>query len=198
MTSEQLRQMAKLQYEHIVEHPAGYKVSKFVTVRVEQKENEEIGVECWMASDIAQALERDNVFGSSEDPKKMVIREPNSDEAMPAILREGAGVKEFEPDFMLVSLAHGQPNANNTWCNVLRRYDYPMRNRFGKKATIGDFKQFIAGSKGMKNKPDRFACFQFLLHLAEVMDIGTALSIANAVAEEREIDATMVELFESM
>jgi hypothetical protein len=37
----------------------------------------------------------------------MIIREPKSDEAMPAVLREGAPVKEFEPDFFLVSLAHG-------------------------------------------------------------------------------------------
>lgn len=33
---------------------------------------------------------------------------------MPAVLREGAGVTEFETDFMIVSLAHGQPNENNT------------------------------------------------------------------------------------
>jgi hypothetical protein len=42
------------------------------------------------------------------------IREPKYNEAMPAILREGSGVKEFEVEFMLISLAHGQPNANNT------------------------------------------------------------------------------------
>lgn len=60
-----------------------------------------------MVSDTCQALERDNVFGNSEDPTKLVIREPTRMEAMPAILREGAGVKEFENDFMLVSLANG-------------------------------------------------------------------------------------------
>lgn len=32
-------------------HPEGHKVTKFVTVIVEKKENEEIGVECYMASD---------------------------------------------------------------------------------------------------------------------------------------------------
>ena len=126
MTSNQLREIARLQQQHIVDHPAGYKVSKFVTVRVEQKENQEIGVECWMASDICQALERDNVFGDSEDPNKLVIRVPKENEAMPAVLREGQGVKEFEPDFMLISLAHGQPNENNTKFNVLKRYDYPV------------------------------------------------------------------------
>lgn len=96
-----------------------------------------------MASDICQALERDNVFGSHEDPKKLVIREPGPNEAVPAILREGTGVKEFEVDFMLISLAHGQPNANNTKFNVLKRYDYPVMNRFGKNPTQSDFKSFL-------------------------------------------------------
>ena len=60
-----------------------------------------------MASDICQALERDNVFGDTDDPKKLIIRVPKENEAMPAVLREGSGVSEFEPEFMLISLAHG-------------------------------------------------------------------------------------------
>jgi hypothetical protein len=51
---------------------------------------------------------------------------------MPAVLREGAPVKEFEPDFFLVALASGQPNANNIQFNILKRYDYPVMNRYGK------------------------------------------------------------------
>jgi hypothetical protein len=67
-----------------------------------------------MVSDTCQALERDNVFGHCEDPAKMSVRVPNANEAMPAMLREGANVKEFENEFMIVSIAHGQPNENNT------------------------------------------------------------------------------------
>ena len=85
-----------------------------MTVIVEKKENEEIGVECYMTSDQCQILERDNIFGDSEDAKKLVVRSNiKEDECMPAVLREGGPVKEFEPDFFLVSLANGQPNANN-------------------------------------------------------------------------------------
>ena len=51
MTSEQLRNSAKLQEEHKVMHPCGQYVSKFVTVVVEQKENGNPEVECYMASD---------------------------------------------------------------------------------------------------------------------------------------------------
>jgi nuclear protein localization family protein 4 len=133
MTANQLRECAAHQQEHVVNHPDGMKVSKYVTVVVEKKSEEEIGVECYMASDQCQTLERDQVLGNSENPKKMCIREPAADEAMPAVLREGAPVKEFEPDFFLVSLAHGQPNDNNTQFNILKRYDFPVMHRFGKK-----------------------------------------------------------------
>ena len=150
-----------------------------------------------MASDQCQALERDAVLGDSGDAKKMIIREPKSDEAMPAVLREGAPVKEFEPDFFLVSLAHGQPNENNTKFNVLKRYDFPVMNRFGKKASPNDFKSFMQGSKGQKNNYERFACFQALLYLSEMLDIDTALAIGRSVAHEKNVDSALVELLES-
>ena len=131
MTSDQLRDSARLQEEHKVDHPCGQTVSKFVTVIIECKEDGNTEVECYMASDQCQALERDSVLGNSEDPNKMVIREPKVDEAMPAVLREGAGVKEFEPDFFLVSISHGQPNEDNMGkFNIIKRYDYPVMNRF--------------------------------------------------------------------
>ena len=161
------------------------------------KEQDQIEVECYMASDQCQALERDAVLGDSGDAKKMIIREPKSDEAMPAVLREGAPVKEFEPDFFLVSLAHGQPNENNTKFNVLKRYDFPVMNRFGKKASPNDFKSFMQGSKGQKNNYERFACFQALLYLSEMLDIDTALAIGRSVAHEKNVDSALVELLES-
>ena len=137
----------------------GPKVSKFVTVRVEQQENDQIGVECYMVSDQCQALERDNVFGHCDDPKKMKIRTPSKIEAMPAVLREGSNVTEFENEFMIVSLAHGQPNENNTQFNILKRFDYPVMNRFGKDQTQGDLSTFLRNSKGLKTNFERFSCF---------------------------------------
>jgi len=131
-----------------------------------------------MTSDICQALERDDVFGDTTDPSKMTIRVPKYDEAMPAVLRQGAPVKEFEQDFFLVSLAHGSPNDDNLKFNILRRYDFPMRHRFGKNATQQDVARFVNGSKGLGTKCERFACFQFLLHISEILDIDTALNMA--------------------
>ena len=51
MTTQQLRDSARLQQEHLVDHPEGYQVTKFVTVIMEKKEDETIGIECYMASD---------------------------------------------------------------------------------------------------------------------------------------------------
>lgn len=197
LTGDQVRTIAALQQEHLVDHPCGPKVTKFITVRVEQQENDQIGVECWMASDSCQALERDNVFGGCEEPTKMAVRKPKANEAMPAVLREGSGVTEFETDFMIVSLAHGQPNENNTQFNILKRFDYPVMNRFGKEQTQNDFTNFLRGSKGLKTSHERFACFNFLLHLSKVMDVDTAITIATNVVDEKPIDSALVELLET-
>ena len=70
-------------------------------------------------------------------------------------------------------------------------------NRFGKKPTPNDFKQFMQSSKQMKNSFERFSCFQALLYLSEMLDIDTALTIGRAVATEQNVDSALVELLES-
>lgn len=114
------------------------------------------------------------------------------------MLREGAGVTDFENEFMIVSLAHGQPNENNTQFNILKRYDYPVMNRFGKDQTKSDFSTFLRNSKGLKTNFERFSCFQFLLHLCKVMDVDTAITIAQNVVNEQPIEAVTVELLETI
>ena len=52
LSSSEVRKVAKLQEKYLVEHPEGYRVSKFVTVVVKPKgDGSEIGVECYMVSD---------------------------------------------------------------------------------------------------------------------------------------------------
>ena len=53
----------------------------------------------------------------------MTLREPAPNEMIPSIVREGKPVKEFEPDFFIVSLAHGQPKGKNDY-NILKNYDF--------------------------------------------------------------------------
>lgn len=37
----------------------------------------------------------------------MTLREPGPNEMIPSVVKEGKTVKEFEPDFFIVSVAHG-------------------------------------------------------------------------------------------
>jgi NPL4 family len=121
-----------------VDHPEGYKVSKFVTVVVKPKGDGEIGIEAYMISDQCQALERDDVFGESESRKKMVLREPKENEMIPSVVMEGKPAKEFEPDYFIVSLSNGQPLGKKDY-SYLKNYDFPVKNRTQKVINKKDF-----------------------------------------------------------
>jgi hypothetical protein len=71
-------------------------------------------------------------------------------------------------------------------------------NRFGKQPTQMDLKNFMVGSKNLKTNYERFACFQFLLHIADMLDVETACTIARSVVEERPLDSALVELLEQL
>jgi hypothetical protein len=79
----------------------------------------------------------------------------------------------------------------------MKRYDFPVMNRFGKKPTPNDFRNFMQSSKNLKNNFERFGCFQAILYLSEMLDIDTALTIGSHVAQEKNLDSALVELLES-
>ena len=71
-------------------------------------------------------------------------------------------------------------------------------NRFNKKQSRNDYKNFVLGSKALKTSYERFACFQFLLHLTDTLDIDTAMSIAHNIVSEQPIDSALIELLETI
>jgi nuclear protein localization family protein 4 len=71
----------------------------------------------------------------------MVLREAGPNEMIPSVVKEGKTAKEFEPDFFIVSLAHGQPKCKNDY-NILKNYDFPPLNR-AKLPTHRDFKDYL-------------------------------------------------------
>lgn len=109
----------------------------------------------------------------------MILREGSPNEMIPSVLKEGKPAKEFEPDFFIVSLAHGQPKSQNDY-NILKNYDFSVQNR-GKKVERKDFKDYL---KRHKSEPSqrRFANFHLLVYLSEMMDVDTAQTIAHNVA----------------
>jgi nuclear protein localization family protein 4 len=68
----------------------------------------------------------------------MVLREPGANEMIPSVVMEGKPVKEFEPDFFIVSLSNGQPKTKKDY-NILKNYDFPVRNRSSKAPVRKDF-----------------------------------------------------------
>ena len=75
---------------------------------------------------------------------------------IPSVMKEGKAVKEFEPDFFIVSLAHGQPKSDNDY-NILKNYDFPMANR-PKAQARQDYVNYLKKHKGEKSAR-KFACF---------------------------------------
>ena len=124
----------------------------------------------------------------------MVVREPKENEMIPSILFESKTVKEFEPDFFIVQVAHGQPKNKKDY-TYLKNYDFPVRNR-DKNPVKKDFSDYL---KRHKTEPSqrKFSCFQLLIFIADMLDIDTALVISNLVAQEKALDPGLVELLES-
>jgi nuclear protein localization family protein 4 len=122
-------------------------------------------------------------------------RDPGHSDMVPPFLRQGKTVKEFEPEFFIVTMAHGQP-APTTDYGILKIHDFPATNR-GTPATKNEFKGYL---KKYKPEPTerRFANFHLLLYIADLLDVDTALTIATSVAEEKPLETFLIELLESM
>jgi len=73
-------------------------------------------------------LERDGVFDSSDSRKHLKIREPvDSNDVVPQIICQNKPVKEIEPDFFVVNIAHGEPLSNKY--SLMKMFDFPIENR---------------------------------------------------------------------
>jgi len=82
---------------------------------------------------------------------------------VPTVLTQGKGVKEIEPEFFIVSLAHGQPQHDKDF-NILKIHDFPAKNR-DSPATQNEFKGYLKKYKSEKSER-KFANFQLLLYIA--------------------------------
>jgi nuclear protein localization family protein 4 len=125
----------------------------------------------------------------------MILREPAENEMIPSVVMNGKPVKEFEPDFFIVSIGNGQPKGKKDY-KYLKNYDFPVRNRT-KAITKKDYQEYIKKHKGEPSNR-KFACFSLILYIAEMLDIDTSLVIANLIANEQPLEKSLVELLESV
>lgn len=83
-----------------------------------------------MISDQGQALEKYNLFIDTEERKMMKVRTPqNAQEGLPAFICGGKPVTEFEPEFLLVKIAHGSSKSNKF--AYLKTSEFPAVNQEG-------------------------------------------------------------------
>ena len=193
LSSHEIRQAAKFQQEHLTDHPSGYKVSKYATVVLKPTDDGNSMPEAYMVSDQAQALERDNVFGDSESRRLLKKRETGKDEILPTVMSENSPKEEFQPEWFIVNLGCGIPKKPMT---ILHHNDFPVENR-DKEVGTNDIKNYL---KKHKNEPGFRKCsdFHFLVHLAKMLDVESALIAAQCVAHEQELPLGLQELLNSL
>jgi nuclear protein localization family protein 4 len=108
LSEKEIRRAARMQNDYMFDHPFGCKVSKQVTVVVKKDPQGQTDINAYMVSDLAQAMERDGVFGESKDRKMMCIRESTKEhDLVPAVLQQGNRLKEFDQDFFIVNVNNG-------------------------------------------------------------------------------------------
>ena len=171
LTAKEIKEIARMQEKFAVDHPEGVKVPKFVTIVVKPKgDSGESGLDCYMVSDQCQALERDNILQVSDDHKRLHVRKAEEDEMIPAIIQSGKTVTDFDPEFFIVSVAHGQPKEMKDY-NILKNYDFLAQNR-QMKPNKNDLKNYIRAHKNDESTK-KFANFHFLLYIIDFLDIDT-------------------------
>lgn len=193
LSSHEIKKASEYQHQHSVNHPSGCKVSKFVTVVLKPTDDGSLTPHAYMVSDQGQALVRDNVLGDSDSRRHLVKRAAGNHELLPTILCENKPVEEFPPDWLIVSLACGSP-INPMM--ILYNTDFPIENR-DRPITRSDFKNYL---NKHKNEPwfRRCSNFHFLLQIARFLDPDSALVVAEAVANERELERGLQELLSSI
>ncbi|CAK63271.1 unnamed protein product (macronuclear) [Paramecium tetraurelia] len=193
LSSEELRQAARYQQMHSIQHPEGCLVSKFLTVVLRTKKDnpDEVVPEVYMVSDQGQQLEQDGIFQNSERRKVLQVREAKNElDVLPSFVYNGKSVKEFEPDFFIVNVAHGyNPNSNYS---ILKLYDFPVENR-SVVAKQQDLKTFLHKHQ-KKPSHHRFADFHLLLYLSKLIDIHSIANIAQFIASECEVPNELLDI----
>lgn len=173
MTSYDVRKAAKLQQQYVTVHPSGYKVSKFITVVVKPKnENLECELECYMVSDLCQALERDGLFEDSTEKNKMQVKKAKQkNQVLSTVYMESKEVSQFDPDFCIVNVAFGVP-VNKKDMNILKSYDFPVQSRLdGKNVTESMVREYFKKHK-KDNGLIKYGNFYVLLYFARCIDLS--------------------------
>lgn len=189
LAGEEMLAAAQLQERHGVEHPCGLRVSKQLTVVLRADAQGGVAIEVYMVSDQGQRLAADGLLERGESRQFLKVRAAEQTGYAPKFLYQGKNVEQIEPDFFIVNVAHGQPLS--TQFNVLRAADFPAVNR-AEPQRVENLRDYLRRNRNAG--VGKYANFQLLLYLAKVLDLPTALKIAEAVREQREVPPAIEQL----
>jgi len=194
LTSYETRMAAKLQEQHVVIHPCGYRVTKFITV-VMRHSKDEVVPDVYMVSDQCQALERDEIFTEPETRKELLVREPvETHDILPTVIVEGKPTKKIEPEFFIVNVAHGRPKTSQF--SIMKHADFPVENRSTPQKPI-DIKNYLK-KFGNEKSYMKYSDFHLLVYLAKLLDVETVLTICEAIRNEQEVPSGIEMLLEAL
>lgn len=112
----------------------------------------------------------------------MCVCSPN--DAFPSFICGGKTVTEFEPEFLLVKIAHGS-SKNNKFA-IIKKAEFPpiVRDKPSKK----ELKEYMRRNKNIKQSWLKYGDFNLLLYLAQELDPHTVHMIAESVANEQNVE----------
>lgn len=90
---------------------------------------------------------------------------------------------EFEPEFLLVKIAHGS-SINNKFA-IIKKAEFPPLIR--DKPSNKELKEYLRRNKNVKQSWLKYSDFNLLLYLAHVIDPHTAHSIAECISSEENV-----------
>ena len=90
-----------------------------------------------------------------------------------------------------MKIAHGSSNSNKF--SILKKSEFPVLTR--DKPSRGDFKEYLKKNKH-KVSHLKYGDFNFLLYLAEMLDVESAVNIADGVQREGTVPEALDELIE--
>lgn len=197
LSPAEVQYIAKLQNAHSTDaHFTKYRLSKFVScaVRPDPALNGAPGINPFMVSEQACAMERDGIMTSSPaEPKYCLVREPAKDEMIPDFVVEGGSNNKIATDFFVVRVNDTAPKKHS---KLLTQATFPRENRpTHPQRRDADLKRYF--SQVSKSGPSwsQFADFHLLLFIAKEIDVDTAIAIAHCVRDRQEIPEGVKMLF---
>eukprot|EP00914_Ancora_sagittata_P002977 GHVO01006194.1.p1 GENE.GHVO01006194.1~~GHVO01006194.1.p1 ORF type:complete len:502 (-),score=88.70 GHVO01006194.1:58-1563(-) len=195
LTSEEVRYIGEMQLNRVSSnHYTGYPVSPFVTCTIAPSElaQGETVPNVFMVSDLGMAMVRDGILCESDDRTHMKVRESVKNEVMPEILEGGKSVKAFDADWLIVRVNESAPkNPKSKFTSSV----FPRLNRGELRPQM--IREHILANSSKPN-PQQYNDFHLLIAIAAFFDMGTALTVCEALATNTPVDPALHDVFQTL